>query len=88
MYVFKVIDTIEDVMKVDHNSYRLVDVFGIAQLLNNGKPTWRNDIYAKEYRCFIRSYPNIFSALLREILCSVRLSYQEEKSRWGTDTLP
>jgi hypothetical protein len=39
MHVFKVIDTIEDVMKVDHNSYRLVDVFGIAQLLNNGKHT-------------------------------------------------
>jgi hypothetical protein len=55
MYVFKVIDTTEDVIKVDHNSYRLVDVLGIARLLNNGKPTRKNDIYAKEYSCFIRS---------------------------------
>jgi hypothetical protein len=35
-------------MEVDHNSYRFVDVPGIAQLVNNGKPTWKNDIYAEE----------------------------------------
>jgi hypothetical protein len=39
MYLFKVIDVTEDVMEVDHNSYRFVDVPGIAQLVNNGKPT-------------------------------------------------
>jgi len=35
----QLIDTTAQVMKLDHKSYRLVNVFGVAQFVNNGKHT-------------------------------------------------